>query len=183
MIRGRPPRLREQARIAAFDGNDRRAQVGAADIEAGDVAHRHRIRRTCVRGGAIDSRRMSRAGCMLGCGSASPARNWSSRMLRRGLGHVADRLLDRADRRPDLARNRRIVEADHRKLLGDAQAHGQRGLDHAAGHLVVGGEDRGRRRSQRKQLARAFLAGMEAVVAKGDEFALEGMPCAFRALR
>src|SRR5581483_12490093 len=90
-------------------------------------------------------------------------------LLGRDAAHLATRLAHRGETRPDLARSRRVVEAEHGHFVGNLQAALAYLVHHAAGAVVVGGEDRGRRVGQVEQPPRADDAGFERKTAVDDE--------------
>jgi hypothetical protein len=62
------------------------------------------------------------------------------------LAELGERLAHRGQRRAGHRRDQRVVERHHRQLIRNRDAALPRGLKHAEGLRVAGGEDRGRPR-------------------------------------
>src|SRR5690606_13754848 len=75
--------------------------------------------------------------------------------------HLAAGLAHGGQAGPHLARDRGVVETEHRQLRRYREAARGRLVEHAAGGVVVGGDDRGRRIVHVQQLARAGDARFE----------------------
>ena len=76
----------------------------------------------------------------------------------RGARHRGDRLMNRRERRPDTGGDRRVVEAGDRQVLGTSKPMPVRERHRGCGHVVVGGEDRGRIRFIGQQPFRGLQA-------------------------
>ena len=98
----------------------------------------------------------------------NPAANFLDQPLQRFGRQRADRLVDGRQRRPERRRGGAVVEANHRQVARHVQMPPMRDRDDRGRHVVVAGEDRGRRVFAAQQvLARRKARGI-AVIALDD---------------
>ena len=96
--------------------------------------------------------------------------------FRRRLGQFGHRLVDCGQRRPDRAGQRGIVEPGDGQLAGQLDIAIMRNREDPGGHIVVRGEDRGRRLGQVKQAACPAHTGIEIEFAIADQDRIIGDP-------